>query len=107
AYENDTDKNNYYDLLQRELLPSLNTGVAKSLGTLNVVLNDFIRKFGENMDDYRDSGRLLNENLTKQQFVLEEINKLSLTRTATKIAEVFANLHESSQHFEKFLTYQK
>jgi len=107
AYKNDTDRNNYYDLLQRELLPALNTGVAKSLGTLNVVLNEFIRKFGENMDDYRDSGRLLNENLTKQQFVLEEINKLSLTRTATKIAEVFTNLHESSEHFEKFLTYQK
>jgi biopolymer transport protein ExbB/TolQ len=107
AYQNETDKNNYYDLLQRELLPALNTGVAKSLGTLNVVLNEFIRKFGENMDDYRDSGRLLNENLTKQQFVLEEINKLSLTRTATKIAQVFVNLHESSQHFEKFLTYQK
>jgi hypothetical protein len=107
AFQNETDKNNYYDLLQRELLPALNTGVAKSLGTLNVVLNEFIRKFGENMDDYRDSGRLLNENLTKQQFVLEEINKLSLTRTATKIAEVFVNLHESSEHFDKFLTYQK
>lgn len=107
AYKNETDKNNYYDLLQRELLPALNTGVAKSLGTLNVVLNEFIRKFGENMDDYRDSGRLLNENLTKQQFVLEEINKLSLTRTATRIAEVFVDLQESSQHLEKFLTYQK
>lgn len=107
AYQNETDKNDYYDLLQRELLPALNTGVAKSLGTLNVVLNEFIRKFGENMDDYRDSGRLLNENLTKQQFVLEEINKLSLTRTATKIAEVFVDLQESSQHLEKFLTYQK
>lgn len=107
AYKNETDKNDYYDLLQRELLPALNTGVAKSLGTLNVVLNEFIRKFGENMDDYRDSGRLLNENLTKQQFVLEEINKLSLTRTATKIAEVFVDLQESSQHLEKFLTYQK
>lgn len=107
AYQNDTDKNNYYDLLQRELLPALNTGVAKSLGTLNVVLNEFIRKFGENMDDYRDSGRLLNENLTKQQFVLEEINKLSLTSTATKIAEVFVDLQKSSQHLEKFLTYQE
>jgi len=107
VYQNDTDKNNYYDLLQRELLPALNTGVAKSLSTLNVVLNEFIRKFGENMDDYRDSGHLLNENLTKQQFVLEEINKLSLTRTATKIAEVFVDLQESSQHLEKFLTYQK
>jgi biopolymer transport protein ExbB/TolQ len=107
AYQNETDKNNYYDLLQRELLPALNTGVAKSLGTLNVVLNEFIRKFGENMDDYRDSGRLLNENLTKQQFVLEEINKLSLTRTATTIANTFVQLNESSDHLAKFIDYQK
>jgi biopolymer transport protein ExbB/TolQ len=69
VYQNDSDRNVYYDFLQRELLPSLNTGVAKSLGNLNVVLNQFLAKFGENMDDYRDSGKLLNDNLSKQQFV--------------------------------------
>ncbi|GAP72612.1 hypothetical protein SAMD00024442_37_20 [Candidatus Symbiothrix dinenymphae] len=107
AFQNDTDKNNYYDLLQRELLPSLNTGVAKSLTTLNYVMNDFIRKFGENMGDYIDSGQLLNENLGRQQHVLEEINRLSFTRTAIKIAEVFVGLNESSQHLAKFQEYQK
>ncbi|MDR1527276.1 MAG: hypothetical protein LBS46_06360 [Dysgonamonadaceae bacterium] len=107
AYKNESDRNNYYDFLQRELLPSLNTGVAKSLGNLNVVLNQFLAKFSENMDDYRDSGRLLNDNLSKQQFVLEEINKLSLTRTATKVAELFVDLKQSSEHLEKFLNYQE
>lgn len=107
AYKNDTDKNHYYDFLQRELLPFLNIGVSKSLGSFKDVLNHFIIKFGENMDDYKDSGHLLNENLQKQQTVLEEINKLSLTRTATKIAEVFADLKESAEHLEKFLAYQK
>lgn len=107
AYKNDTDKNHYYDFLQRELLPFLNIGVSKSLGSFKDVLNHFIIKFGENMDDYKDSGHLLNENLQKQQTVLEEINKLSLTRTATKIAEVFADLKESAQHLEKFQAYQK
>jgi len=107
AYKNDTDKNNYYDFLQRELLPFLNIGVSKSLGSFKDVLNHFIIKFGENMDDYKDSGHLLNENLQKQQTVLEEINKLSLTRTATKIAEVFAELKESAEHLEKFQAYQK
>jgi len=106
-YKNETDKNNYYDFLQRELLPSLNTGVAKSLGSLNVVLNEFLKKFGENMDDYRDSGRLLNDNLSKQQFVLEEINKLSLTRTSSIIADTFVKLNESSEHLKTFLEYQK
>lgn len=107
AYKNDTDKNHYYDFLQRELLPFLNIGVSKSLGSFKDVLNHFIIKFGENMDDYKDSGHLLNENLQKQQTVLEEINKLSLTRTATKIAEVFADLKESAEHLEKFQSYQK
>lgn len=107
AYKNDTDKNHYYDFLQRELLPFLNIGVSKSLGSFKDVLNHFIIKFGENMDDYKDSGHLLNENLQKQQTVLEEINKLSLTRTATKIADVFADLKESAEHLEKFQTYQK
>jgi predicted nuclease with TOPRIM domain/ABC-type dipeptide/oligopeptide/nickel transport system permease component len=107
AYKNDTDKNHYYDFLQRELLPFLNIGVSKSLGSFKDVLNHFIIKFGENMDDYKDSGHLLTENLQKQQTVLEEINKLGLTRTATKIAEVFADLKESADHLEKFQAYQK
>ena len=107
VYKNDTDKNLYYDFLQRELLPFLNIGVSKSLGTFKDVLNHFIVKFGENMGDYKDSGQLLNENLEKQQTVLEEINKLSLTRTATKIAETFAELKESSEHLQTFQIYQK
>lgn len=107
TYKNDTDKNHYYDFLQRELLPFLNLGVSKSLERFKDVLNHFINKFGENMDDYKDSGLLLNENLQKQQTVLEEINKLSLVRTSTKIIEVFADLKESAEHLEKFQVYQK
>jgi uncharacterized protein (UPF0335 family) len=107
AYQNDTDKNQYYDFLQRELLPFLNIGVTKSLGSFRDVLNHFIKKFGENMNDYKDSGRLLNDNLQKQQTVLEEINKLSITRTATKIAEVFSDLKQSSEHLGTFQVYQK
>jgi biopolymer transport protein ExbB/TolQ len=107
AYKNDTDKNSYYDLLQRELLPNLNTGIARSLGTFRDVLNHFIQRFGENMDDYMVSGQMLNDNLSKQQCVLEEINKLSLIRTSTKIAKTFDNLQKSSEHLAKFIDYQK
>jgi hypothetical protein len=107
AYKNDTDKNHYYDFLQRELLPFLNVGVSKSLGSFKDVLNHFIIKFGENMEDYKDSGLLLNENLQIQKTVLEEINNLSLTKTATKIVDVFADLKESAEHLEKFQKYQK
>lgn len=106
AFKNDTEKNEYYDFLQRELLPYLNIGVSKSLGNFKDVLNHFIKKFGENMDDYKDSGELLNENLQRQQIVLEEINKLSITKTATQIAQTFNDLKESTEHLEKFREYQ-
>lgn len=107
AYKNETDKNHYYDFLQRELLPFLNIGVSKSLGSFKDVLNHFIIKFGENMDDYKDSGLLLNENLQKQQTVLEEINKLNLMRTSTEIVNIFAKLKDTSEDLSKFQVYQK
>jgi hypothetical protein len=107
AYQNDTDKNHYYDFLQRELLPVLNVGVAGSLTSFKSVLNHFIQRFGENIGDYKDTAHLLNDNLQKQQLVLAEINKLSIAKTAVTIAEVFAGLKESSEHLNTFKQYQK
>lgn len=107
AYQNDTDKNHYYDFLQRELLPVLNVGVAGSLTSFKSVLNHFIQRFGENIGDYKDTAHLLNDNLQRQQLVLSEINKLSITRTANAIAESFAGLKESSEHLNTFKEYQK
>jgi hypothetical protein len=106
VYQNDTDKNNYYDFIQRELLPVLNIGMAGSLTSFRSVLNNFITKFGDNIGEYHDTAELLNDNLSKQQLVLEEINKLSLTRTSTKIAETFVNLKNSSEQLKMFLDYQ-
>lgn len=107
AYKNDTDKNQYYDFLQRELLPVLNIGMAGSLSSFRGVLNNFISKFGENIHEYHDTAVLLNDNLSKQQLVLEEINKLSLTRTSIRIANTFSDLKESSEHLNMFIDYQK
>lgn len=106
VYQNDTDKNHYYDFIQRELLPVLNIGMAGSLTSFRSVLNNFITKFGENIGEYHDTAELLNDNLSKQQLVLEEINKLSLTRTSTTIAETFVNLKNSSEQLKMFLDYQ-
>lgn len=106
VYRNDTDKNLYYDFIQRELLPVLNIGMAGSLSSFRGVLNNFIAKFGENIGEYHDTAELLNDNLSKQQLVLEEINKLSLTRTSTTIAETFVNLKNSSDQLKMFLDYQ-
>lgn len=107
TFKNDTDKNYYYDFLQRELLPVLTVGMAGSLNNFKSVLSQFIIKFGKNIEGYSKSASLLNDNLVKQHLVLQEINKLSLTKTATTIAEVFANLKDSAQHLETFKQYQK
>ena len=107
AFKNDTDKNHYYDFLQRELLPVLNIGMAGNLSSFKDILSHFIVKFGENMDDYKESGELLNQNLKTQQFVLEEINKLSLVAMANKITKTFAQLNEASEHLDSFKEHQK
>ena len=61
VYQNDTDKNLYYNFLQRELLPVLNTGMAGSISSFRGVLNNFILKFGENISEYHDTAALLND----------------------------------------------
>lgn len=107
VYKNDTDKNQYYDFVQRELLPVLNIGMAGSLSSFRGVLNNFISKFGENISEYHDTAALLNDNLSKQHLVLEEINKLSLTRTSSIIAETFSDLKNSSEQLKMFINYQQ
>lgn len=100
-------KEEYMDFLRRELMPLLSNSMASSLNSLRGVLGHFVDKFGRNLDAYADSAELLNDNLEKQHLVLEEINKLSLTRTANKIAEIFLQLKDSSESFAVFQNYQQ
>lgn len=100
-------KGDYMDFLRRELMPLLSNSMASSLNSLRGVLGHFVDKFGRNLDAYADSAELLNDNLEKQHLVLEEINKLSLTRTANKIAETFLQLKDSSESLSVFQTYQQ
>lgn len=100
-------KEEYMDFLRRELMPLLSNSMASSLNSLRGVLGHFVDKFGRNLDAYADSAELLNDNLEKQHLVLQEINKLSLTRTANKIAETFLQLKDSSDSLAVFQTYQQ
>ncbi len=100
-------KEEYMDFLRRELMPLLSNSMASSLNSLRGVLGHFVDKFGRNLDAYADSAELLNDNLEKQHLVLQEINKLSLTRTANKIAETFLQLKDSSESLSIFQTYQQ
>lgn len=105
-FQNDTDRNKFYNFLQRELLPVLNVGMAGSLTSFKSVLNNFIDKFGVNIKDYHDSNILLNDTLDKQQQVLEEINRLGLTQTTYEITKMLNLLKESSGQVEVFVERQ-
>lgn len=112
SYKNAVSKSNdgtedYINFLRRELMPLLSNSMASSLNSLKGVLGHFVDKFGRNLDAYADSAELLNDNLEKQHLVLSEINKLSLTKTANKIAETFMQLKDSSDSFNVFHTYQE
>lgn len=112
SYKNAISKSNegteeYINFLRRELMPLLSNSMASSLNSLKGVLGHFVDKFGRNLDAYADSAELLNDNLEKQHLVLSEINKLSLTQTANKIAEIFMQLKDSSDSFNVFRTYQE
>lgn len=112
SYKNAVSKSNegteeYINFLRRELMPLLSNSMASSLNFLKGVLGHFVDKFGRNLDAYADSTELLNDNLEKQHLVLSEINKLSLTQTANKIAETFIQLKESADSLNVFRTYQK
>ena len=108
AVSNCNDGKGYYmDFLRRELMPLLSNSMASSLNSLKGVLGHFVDKFGRNLDAYADSAELLNDNLEKQHLVLAEINKLSLTRTANKIAETFMQLKDSADALTVFSTYQE
>ena len=112
SYKNAVSKSNEgteesINFLRRELMPLLSNSMASSLNSLKGVLGHFVDKFGRNLDAYADSTELLNDNLEKQHLVLSEINKLSLTQTANKIAETFIQLKESADSLNVFRTYQK
>lgn len=99
-------KNDYFDFMQRELMPSLSLGVSGTLVSFKDVLGDFISKFGNNISGYAETARLMNKNLENEHLVLQEINNLNMTKVSKTIAESFASLKESSDELKNFKEYQ-
>ncbi len=102
----DSDKDEYYDFLQRELMPTLSTTMASSLDKLRSVLGNFVGNFGKNLDAYTGSISLLNDNIKEEHEVLVEINKLNLSKTATKIAETFNSMKYAAESLDIFKGYE-
>lgn len=103
----DTKKNEYFDFLRRELMPTLANSMTSSLNSLKGVLGHFVDKFGRNLDAYADSAELLNDNLEKQHLVLTQIQELGVTRMATRITSAFAQLSAAADALNTFYQYQQ
>ena len=102
----DRYKNEYYDFLRRELMPSLSNSMASSLNSLKSVLGEFIGKFGHNLDAYANSAELLNDNIEKQHLLLVEVNRMKHKEIAVEIADTFKSLSYSADSLGIFRTYQ-
>ena len=103
----DTKRNEYFDFLRRELMPTLANSMSSSLNSLKSVLGHFVDKFGKNLDAYADSAELLNENLEKQHLVLTQIQDMGMTRMANRVASAFVQLHEAADALNTFHQYQQ
>lgn len=103
----DTHKNEYFDFLRRELMPTLSNSMSSSLNSLKGVLGHFVDKFGRNLDAYADSAELLNDNLEKQHLVLEQIQNMGMTRMANRIADSFMQLNDAADALKTFRQYQQ
>lgn len=103
----DTKKNEYFDFLRRELMPTLANSMTSSLNSLKGVLGHFVDKFGRNLDAYADSAELLNDNLEKQHLVLSQIQDLGMTRMANRVAAAFTQLNDAADALNTFYQYQQ
>ncbi len=103
----DTKRNEYFDFLRRELMPTLANSMSSSLNSLKSVLGHFVDKFGQNLDAYADSAELLNENLEKQHLVLTQIQDMGMTRMANRVASAFVQLNEAADALNTFHQYQQ
>lgn len=99
-------KNDYYDFLERELMPSLTSGMLSTVDSLERVLGQFVDSFGGNLDTYTDTIKSLKESIDTQHNVVVELNKLDLTDTAGKMAESFKSLEAASESLDAFKEYQ-
>lgn len=121
----DYDKNLFYDFLQVELLPHLQSGLFQALDRLAVNINDFNNKFQSNIqlfdNKFAVNISLLNEsvgslcsnmtaiiaNTTSQQEFLKEIKNIGYNKMAEANIKVFSLLNDALPTLLIFIEKQK
>lgn len=103
----ETDKENYFNILRRQLLPSLSTTMEQGLTSLKGVLGQFVSGFGNQLQGYTQAFQLMNDNIKQEHELLTQINQLNITKTSLSIARSFGKLKEASDELEVFHDYQQ
>lgn len=108
AFDNcEADKENYFNILRKQLLPSLSSTMEQGLNSLKGVLGQFVSSFGNQLQGYTSAFQLLNDNIRQEHDLMEEINQLNITKTSLSIARSFSKLKEASDELEVFHQYQQ
>ena len=101
------DKENYFNLLRKQLLPSLSSTMEQGLTSLKGVLGQFVGSFGDQLKGYTTAFQILNDNIEQEHELLKEINQLNITKTSLSIAKSFNKLKEASDELVVFHKYQQ
>lgn len=108
AYDKcEADKEDYFNILRKQLLPSLSSTMEQGLTSLKGVLGQFVSSFGNQLQGYTSAFQLLNDNIKQAHDLMEEINQLNITKTSLSIARSFDKLKEASDELEVFHQYQQ
>ena len=108
-------KNDYYNFLQKALLPKLNSDMQQGLNQLRAVLDafnqDFFAKiqgdFFAKIAEFTPLIGRITENISIQKNFLEKLQAIGYTELANATIKVFDRVDESAASFEKFLGYQR
>ena len=108
-------KNDYYNFLQKALLPKLNSDMQQGMNQLKAVLDAFNKDFFAQIQgdffakiaEFTPLIGRITENISVQKNFLEKLQQIGYTELANATIKVFDRVDESAASFEKFLGYQQ
>ena len=108
-------KNDYYNFLQKALLPKLNSDMQQGMNQLKAVLDAFNKDFFAQIQgdffakiaEFTPLIGRITENISLQKNFLEKLQQIGYTELANATIKVFDRVDESAASFEKFLGYQQ
>ncbi|MGN0918276.1 MAG: hypothetical protein ACI4NO_03925 [Oxalobacter sp.] len=110
----ENSKNDYFDFLRQELMPTLNNTLSASLNAVKEVLGHFVGDFGNKLDKYadslenfKDSYALLNQNLDKQKQILDQIDRIGPVEMTKSVTRSFKALSDATDALDAFSAYQQ